>query len=68
MRPTQKMYNIAIQSADNWRKNYDAVNQDANYWFQKFNQAFRSHVYFFMAGIMSGVLGTLLVATIFNVT
>jgi len=66
-RPTQKAYNTAILAADNWRKNHDRVNAEANYFCDRLNQELKNHVYFLVTGVMIGVLGTLLAGAMFSI-
>lgn len=66
MRPTIKMYNDAINSADNWRKNYDTQMARLDYCYALALKYKKALPFIFIAGLMAGVLGTLLAASAFN--
>lgn len=64
MRPTIKMYNDAVNAADNWRKNADTAAIEAAYWYDKFNQTWKRSPVFFLVGVLIGVLGCLIATTL----
>lgn len=61
------MYNDAILSADNWRRNYDAEVKYANSYREVYGNEMRRRPFFFLAGMLTAALGILLVAQAFTV-
>lgn len=67
MRPTIKMYNDSVNAADNWRKNHDVAAHVAYERWNKIQSLKFNQPFLFIAGLMAGVLGTLLAAQVFVV-
>jgi hypothetical protein len=62
MRPTMKMYNDAVNAADNWRRNFDAEVKEVILWHGKYYDSQKSKPFLFLAGLLTGVLGILIIS------
>lgn len=65
-RPTIRLYNEAIQRADNWRQNYDTQMTRIDYLYGLAMKYKKALPLAFFIGVMVGVLGILLAAQAFN--